>query len=45
MTNTNTPATLVPTLIAQQPDPLHLRELLDCELLLVGGGQGEFSFN
>lgn len=26
-------------------DSLHLRELLDCELLLVGGGLGEASFN
>ncbi|MEQ1594629.1 MAG: hypothetical protein ABL985_05990 [Casimicrobium sp.] len=45
MSNTNTPATVVPTLVALQPEATRIRELLDCELLLVGGGQGEVSFN
>lgn len=45
MSNTNIPAAVVPTLAALQLDPAQSRELLDCELLLVGGGQGEVSFN
>ena len=45
MSNTNTPATSVPALGAPQLDQVQFRELLDCELLLVGGGLGVASFN
>ncbi len=42
MSNFPSPVSPAPTSDASSAD---IRELLDVELLLVGGGQGEFSFN